>query len=80
LSAKLTSFSKPEQVTKHEVCAVSFQASTLKHMSSKAKTTFDVDVAVVGGGPGGLATAAAIHAACNEDVRVEVQAVHGIQP
>lgn len=41
-------------------------------MSSKAKATFDVDIAVVGGGPGGLATAAAIHAACNQDVTVEV--------
>ena len=50
----------------------------LKQMNSRAKTTFDVDIAVVGGGPGGLATAAAIHAACNEDVRVEVQAVHGM--
>ncbi len=49
-------------------------------MSIEAKTTFDVDVAVVGGGPGGLATAAAIHAACHKDVRVEVQAVYGIQP
>ncbi len=60
------------------MCAVPFKASVLKQMNSKAKTTFDVDIAVVGGGPGGLATAAAIHAACNEDVRVEVQAVHGM--
>ena len=50
----------------------------LKQMSSNAKATFDVDVAVVGGGPGGLATAAAIHAACNQDITVEVQAVHGM--
>lgn len=49
-------------------------------MNSKAKPTFDVDIAVVGGGPGGLATAAAVHAACNEDVSVEVQAVHGLRP
>ena len=47
-------------------------------MSSKAKATFDVDIAVVGGGPGGLATAAAIHAACNQDVTVEVQALHSV--
>lgn len=38
-----------------------------------ATKTFDVDVAVVGGGPGGLAAAAAIEAAFGKESTVKVR-------
>ena len=43
-----------------------------------ATKTFDVDVAVVGGGPGGLAAAAAIAAAFGKESTVKVR-VNSIQ-
>ena len=41
-------------------------------MSGEGQAAFDVDVAVIGGGPGGLATAAAILSAYKGAVTVRV--------
>lgn len=46
-----------------------------KHMLCLASKHYDVDIAVVGGGPGGLAAAAAITSAFGDDQTVKVRIV-----